>query len=138
MPDNIYGSVEDVLHLTGLRASDFSLEDDPEEEEEGKTADEKLEGMIYKWLVEIKDMIDHIKNRDYHEEGEVPPGIHGIANRVASNMGAVAILRRETPIVKNEDFSISVTDDRVFTSAIRNDLAVYPSKPRFSLKVVHS
>lgn len=134
MSEPHYSSAEEVIRYTGIRPSDLDFEDDIDEETEEviKSADEKLEELVKGWLIQIKDLIDQDRNRDYHEEGEVPKGINHIALRMASNMVAQAVMRRETPIVRVDDFSIQMVEDQVFTNAIRRDLARYPMKPLLS------
>jgi len=128
-----YSTVQEVLTLTGLKPKDLGLE-----------TQQQLDDTITGWLVDIKDFIDTNRNRNYHDEvaqglrAMVPPGIHQIALRAAGNMAAVAILRRETPIVKQEDFTVRLVDDQVFSEAIRHDLATFPPKPRFRMSVVKS
>lgn len=131
MAGSIYSTPEDVIAFTGARPEDFSL----------VSAGELLD-LIRSWLIEVKDLIDQDRNRDYHAEvaegtrTEVPPGIHNIAKRMAANMVALAMLRRETPVVKIDDFSIRMVEDQMLTRAIRQDLARYPAKPRFRMSVV--
>jgi hypothetical protein len=102
----------------------------------------ELEDLVRAWLVEAKDLIDQDRNRDYHQEvaqgvrSQIPPGIHNIAKRIVANMLALAILRRETPVVKIDDFSIRMVEDQILTRAIKQDLARYPAKPRFRMSVV--
>jgi len=140
--NNVYSSPEKVIEYTGVRPQDFGLEDELDGNEEVvKTAEEKLESIIEGWLEQVKDLIDHDRNRDYHEEVEegkrekVPPGIEFIALRMAANMVAQANLRRQTPIVRHDDFSVDMVGDKVFTKAIQRDLARFPYKPNFKLIV---
>ncbi len=140
--NNIYSSPKKVIEYTGVRPQDFGLEDELNENEEVvETAEEKLESIIEGWLEQVKDLIDHDRNRDYHEEVEagkrdkVPPGIEFVALRMAANMVAQANLRRQTPIVRHDDFSVDMVEDKVFTNAIKRDLARFPYKPNFKFIV---
>lgn len=118
-----YSTPERVIQFTGCKPSDFGL----------ATGDE-LADMLTGWLVEVKDLIDADRNRDYHEEpAGVPAGIHHIALRMAANMVAQAMLRRETPVVRVDDFAVRMVEDSVFTNAIKSDLSKYPRK--FDLRV---
>lgn len=131
-----YSSVKDVLEYTGVRPEDLGIKDFVPPDEE-KTADEKLEEFIEARLVEIKNLIDVDRNRDYHSEvdsgrrDEIPPGIHHIALRIMKNLLGQAVVSRSTPIVRVDDFTIKMVEDQVFTKAIREDLRVYLAKPRF-------
>ncbi len=122
MADEFYSTAEAAIKSTGTRKEDF-----------GFTTDQQLTDWIEARLVEIKDMIDRDRNRDYHAEAAaggqpVPPGIHGIALRMMSNHIGHAILRRTTPIIRVDDFSIKMIEDQVFTTAIKKDLKRYPKK----------
>jgi len=133
----MYSTPEKVISYTGVRPQDFYLEDDGE-----KTAEEKLKEMIEGWLLQVKDLIDADRNRDYNKEVDegkrekVPPGIENIALRMAANMVAQAQLRRETPIVRHDDYSVDMVEDKVMTNAIKNDLARFPFK--FDVKLMHT
>jgi hypothetical protein len=126
-----YSTVDEVIQYTGVHPQDLGLE-----------SDEELKKVIEGWLVQIKDIIDQDRNRDYHqevEEGkrtEVPPGIHHIAMRVCANVIAQATFRRESTIVQVDDYQVQMLDDQIFTDAIKKDLARYPKKSRFGMMVI--
>ena len=79
MADLVYSNPQEVITQTGLKPKDLNLE----------TAQE-LEDTVNGWLLGIKDFIDRNRNRDYHQEGTVPYGIHQIALRAAANMAAIS------------------------------------------------
>jgi len=126
-----YSNADEVIQYTGVQPQDLGLE-----------SYEGLNRVIEGWLVQIKDIIDKDRNRDYHqemEEGkrtEVPPGIHHIAMRVCANVVAQATFRRESTIVQVDDYKVQMVDDQVFTDAIKKDLSRYPKKPSFGMMVV--
>jgi len=128
-----YSDPTTVKQYTGVKYTDLSFTDDA-----------SYVTWIEDRLVEVKDLIDQDRNRDYHQEVEagtraiIPPGINNIALRMMSNMLAQAVLRRETPIVKIDDFTIKMVEDQVFTSAIRKDLARYPAVTRFRMMRVNT
>jgi hypothetical protein len=122
MTEEYYSNPEDVINTTGIQAQDL-----------GFPTDDLLKDWIGARLIEIKDMIDRDRNRDFAKEAEeagtdVPPGIHGIALRMMSNHIGNAALRRTTPIIRVDDFTIKGLEDQVFTEAIRKDLRRYPAK----------
>jgi len=128
-----YNTPEEVIQYTGIRPEDLYLQDDIEAVEGSQTAEEKLNALIEQWLTQIKNLINQDRNRDYSAEAEVPPGIRNISLRMAANMVAQAQLRRETPIVKKDDFTISMVEDKIFTPSIKSDLSRFPFKPNFRL-----
>ena len=126
-----YSTPEEVMQYTGIKPQDLGL-----------GIDEELKQVIEGWLIQIKDIIDQDRNRDYHqevEEGkrtEVPPGIHHIAMRVCANVIAQAAFRRESTIVQVDDYKVQMVDDQIFTEPIMRDLSRYPRKPRFGMMVM--
>ncbi|MDI6840438.1 MAG: hypothetical protein QMD71_06305 [bacterium] len=121
-----YSSPEEVMQYTGVKPQDLGLEETEE-------LIEVLEG----WLVQIKDIIDQDRNRNYHQvEGGVPPGINHIAMRVCANVVAQASFRRESTIVQVDDYKVQMVDDNIFTEPIMRDLSRYPRKPRFGMMVM--
>jgi len=126
-----YSSVDDAIKYTGAKRQDF-----------GFNVDKDLKEWLEDRLVEIKSLIDADRCRDYHKEvdaglrEEIPPGIHGIALRMLNNAVGHALLRRTTPIVRVDNFSIRMVEDKVFTSSIKEDLKRFPAKPDFRFMVV--
>jgi len=126
-----YSTADEVIQYTGVHPQDLGLE-----------SDEELKKVIEGWLVQIKDIIDQDRNRNYHQEvedgkrTEVPPGINHIAMRVCANVIAQATFRRESTIVQVDDYQVQMLDDQIFTDAIKKDLARYPKKSRFGMMVI--
>jgi len=137
-----YSSSAEVIEYTGIKPEDLYLKDDPDGTPDGETAQQKLEALIGRWLLQAKSFIDSNRNRDYEQEvqagkrSEVPPGIHNVAMRIVANMIAQAAMRRDTTVVKVDDYSIQITDDKIFTSAIQQDLANFPAKLRLGISRV--
>lgn len=123
-----YSTVNDVLEDTGLGPEDLGFTDDEEGVEDGKTAQEKLEAKIIKWLIEAKAIINEYKKRDFAAEvaagtlASIPVCISSIAKRIAINMSKQAIINRETPIVTRDDYSIQLTNDTIVTRALYDEL----------------
>ena len=123
MAEKIYYSTpEDVISYTGIKPKDLGF---GEEDEDG------LKALIEVWLTQIKSLIDADRNRNYLVEGTVPAGIDNIALRMAANLVAIAVVRRDTPIVRVDDFNIQIVRDEIFTEPIQKDLSRFPAKPRF-------
>jgi hypothetical protein len=116
----VYSSIKEIIDYTGI-----------EPEQIGKETAEELEEVLLGWLVQAKDLIDADRNRNFHKEvqqgvlDDVPPGINNIAMRMASNMVAIAIFRRDTGVVRLNEFEVKMVKDSVFTSDIEKDLSRY-------------
>ena len=123
-----YSTVEDVKQYTGIQPRDLNFDEESD-----------LDTFIEARLIEIKDLIDHDRNRDYSKEvdaGErliVPPGIHHIALRMMANLIGYAVVRRDTPIVRISDFAVQTIDDKIFTPDLKRDLSRYPMKASFRM-----
>lgn len=116
----MYSTAAEVIEYTGVRPEDLSKSDEQE-----------LITLIDGWLEEIKDIIDQDRRRNFlSEAGDDPtavrPMVHNIAKRMAANTVALAVLRRDTPIIQLNDFSVQLVEDKVLTKDIRRDLALIP------------
>lgn len=139
MPEVLfYSSPQKVIDYTGVTPADLGLRDDEESGEGWQSAYEKLFDIIGEWLEEVTDLINQDRNRDYRLEETIPPGIHNIAKRMVANMVAQAVLRRDTPLVKIDDFNVQMVEDKIFTDAIKADLSRYPAKAKFKITRVRS
>lgn len=122
-----YSSPAQVRSYTGARASALGLANNTE-------LDELLEG----WLVQIKSLIDIDRNRDFLVEASgnpdaVPPLVHNVAMRAAANMYGFSQLRRETPVIRVDDYNVRVVPDAVLTEDLKKDLRRIRSKPIFRM-----
>jgi len=128
-----YSSADEVVRATGVQAEDLGFANNYE-----------LKQWLNDRLVEIKSLIDADRNRDYHaevkrgERDQVPPGIEGIALRMAGNLVAHIIARQQTPVIRVDDWQVRVAEDQVFTNAIKKDLQRFPAGRRFRFHVLGS
>lgn len=128
---NTYSSVATVVQTTGIRKEDM-----------GFATDVLMNQWIEARLIEIKDLIDQNRCRDYHKEvadglrEAVPPGIESIALRMMGNLIGFGIMRRTTPIIRVDDFTVKMVEEHIFTRGIRDDLKNYPRKIRIGVMVV--
>ncbi len=114
----MYGNVEQAKELTGMRPVNLGMEDE--------TA---LDDAIMTWLEAATDYIKRSRGRDFEEEeGGVPDGINLIANRIAANIGMMCVVRRQTPVVRVDEFAIRMADPQVLTEDIMHDLSLYGRK----------
>lgn len=107
---NVYGSVADVIGMTGLAKSDF-----------GTSSYVELGRMVFGWLRSATSFINEDRGRTFDDE----PGIDSIATRIASNMAVTAKQRRASGIVKVSEFTVKLIEDEVITDSIIRDLSVF-------------
>jgi len=126
-----YGDEENikrVMKLSGMIPDqDLNLNDDPEDEEDPKTADEKFEELVEDYFIVAKSYIDNDRNRSFDED--TPPGIVNISERIVLNMLGFINQKQSSPIVQADDFNIQLIEDKILTDAIKADLATFDSGP---------
>lgn len=124
MNDELYYSTsEDVIEATGVEPKNFKNIEDEDE----------LIDLVKGWLVEIKDLIDQDRNRNYHTEDKIPKGIHSIARRACMNMVFYALQSQRSPVIRIGDWNVRMVEDRIFTKALLFDLHKFPAKPLFRM-----
>ena len=127
MSCKFYASVAEIKAYTGIEPKDLGLAD---EDQEG------LDAIIKKALIEIKDIIDTYCGRDFSGQDKVPGGIHKIAKEMVSDGISLAMMRRESPIVRVDDFTIKQVQSEILTRQVKEVLAIYRKKPRIKMFVV--
>ncbi len=106
-----YCTADDVITLTGARPEMFRLE---------KNDTTGLENKINEWILQSKDLIDNYCHQKFNEN--TPPAIKNICIRLTSNMVAMATARRDTPLIKVNDWNVKVTSSAIFTQDLKDDL----------------
>lgn len=125
-----YSTPAEVKAYTGVKPEDLGL---------AKGDDAGLIALLTTWLEQIKNLIDTDRNRNYAAEGTVPKGIDNIALRMAANQVSNAMIMRDSPIIRVDEFSIRQVDkDKIMTDAIKADLANYLAKPSFRFMRVNT
>jgi len=122
-----YSNVSEVKAYTGIEPKDLGLADDDQA---------GLDAIIKKALIEIKDIIDTYCRRDFSGEHKVPGGIHKIAKEMASDGISLAMMRRDSPIVRVDDFTIKQVQAEILTRPVKEVLAIYRKKPSIKMVVV--
>lgn len=114
-------TVEDVKIFTGIKPQQLRLE---------KTDDSKLDEILGKWIEQCSDLIINYCHNQF--EKEVPPAVENACLRVTANMIALYVARKDTPVVKVNDWSVQIIKSDIFTEDIKEDLD--PFKIDFSNK----
>ena len=108
-------SVDKIINFTGVKPKHLNLEKDD---------DDKLEEIISDWILQSQDLINMYTNRNYTDDS-VRPAIQNICTRLTANMVTLAIQRRDSPIVKVNDWTINNVPSDIFTDDLKNDLKPY-------------
>ncbi len=105
-------SVDDVINFHGLKPKHLNLERDDTE---------KLDEIVSDWILQSEDLINMYTNRNYTDE-TVKPAVKNICLRLTSNMVSLAIQKRDSPIIKVNDWTIQNVSSDIFTDELKNDL----------------
>lgn len=100
-----YGSVDNVIRISGVKPKDIGLATEIE-----------LEATIELWLMQASDLIEAYNNQSYSYD--TPQLACTITELIVSNMITKAIVNREGRIVKVSDFSSKINDVKLFTSDV--------------------
>lgn len=117
-----YSSPEQVIAYTGIQPSDLFL-----------NTEEELKDLIEQWLVEATDYIHYYQKINYFEEFEagkiksIPKAVNNIAMRIVANMIALAKIRRDTSVIRVNDYYTKMVEDDVLTEKIKADLKILPN-----------
>lgn len=116
----MYCSIEDVTNLTGVKSKQwFKNSDNPEEE---------LQKLLEDWITLASDAIDKYCNRQFPSLSETttPPGTVRLAcSLMVSNLMAFAQTRRDTPIIKHNDWNVDFLKVEFMDDNIREMLEEY-------------
>lgn len=105
--------MKEVRQLTGLKPSQLHL---PKEEGE-----EKLEEILNNWIAQAEDLINNYCNNPKIVENP-PSSVCNVCLRLVSNMVAFAIARRDTPVIKVDDWNIQMLSSEIFSHDLKEDL----------------
>lgn len=105
-------SVNDLINFHGLKPQHLNLE---------KTDVSGLNDILTDWIIQSQDLINNYTNRNY-TDSIVPPSVKNICLRLTSNMVSLAIQKRDSPIIKVNDWSIQNVSSDIFTDDLKDDL----------------
>lgn len=114
----MYGTVMGVVDLTGVKPAQL-----------GKATDAELEVLLSRWLGQAQSMINTHLDRDFEAEvaagqlAAIPDLVHSSAERIVANMVVLGIQRRLSRVVDEDEISVQLSSDAVFTKPIKDDLA---------------
>ena len=113
-PD-LWISVNNVIAFHGLKPQHLNI---------AKTdtdADTKLSAIITDWIIQAQDLINVYTNRNY-TSSTARPAVKNVCLRLTSNMVSLAIQKRDSPIIKVNDWTIQNVPSDIFTDELKDDL----------------
>mgnify|MGYP001174102048 CR=1 FL=1 len=104
---------EDLLKIfTGVSKETFELE-----------TDEELDNLLTEFIGMAKSLIEDYCNRDF---GDDPPrAVKNVCLRLAANIVVQAVARQDTDLTRSGEYSTKITDSKVFTQDLKDDLRPY-------------
>ncbi len=103
--------VDEVIAFHGLKPKHLGFDKDD---------DTKLNEILTKWISQSEDLIKTYTNNNFTTE--VPDAVKNICLRLTSNMVTLAIQKRDSPIIKVNDWTIKSISSEIFTDDLKQDL----------------
>lgn len=106
-----YCTPSEVKTLTGIKPQHLRLE---------KEDDAGLTTILTGWIGQCKSLIDSHCHTNFDDS--TPLAVSNVCLRMAANMVAFAQARKDTPLVKVNDWKIQITSSEIFTQDLKDDL----------------
>ncbi len=108
-------SVENVTDFTGLKPQHLKLD---------KTDTNRLEEIVTEWIQQSESLIQEYTHnyKDLEDDDEVPDAVKNVCLRLTSNMVALSVARRDTPITQPNDWTVTILSSEIFSDDLKDDL----------------
>ena len=110
--EDLWITTNSIINFHGLKPKQFNLD---------KTDETGLHNMLCDWIRQCQSLIETYTHRTY-EDSTVSPAVQNSLLRLVSNMCTLAIQRRDTPIIKVNDWNIQTVPSDIFTDDLKEDL----------------
>ena len=101
-----------VINFQSLKPQQFGLQ---------KTDTTSLNALLSDWILQCEDIINTYCHREY-TASTVPPAVQNVLIRLVSNMVTLSIQRRDSPIIKVNDWTIQTLSSDIFSDDLKDDL----------------
>ena len=108
-------TVNNVTDFTGLKPQHLKLD---------KTDTTKLNEIVEDWILQSQDLIKSYTHNNFTDE-TVPDAVRNVCLRLTSNMVALAMARRDTPITQPNDWTVTILSSEIFSDDLKDDLDAY-------------
>jgi len=118
-----YCTVDDVIKMAGVKPGKMG--------KQYKEDEEKFNKLIGDWIAQAESLINGYCRRNWYDkvdeyaniiEVTVPDAVRNVTIRLVSNMIAFNYARKENPIKKVNDFSMTIFSSEIFTDDLKEDL----------------
>ena len=106
-------TVDEVKTFHGLKPINLNFKEDPT----------SFEDTITEWILQSQSLIiEYTNNFRVTPDENIPKAVKNVCLRLVSNMVTMATQRRDTPIIKVNDWTIQPTPSDIFTEDLKEDL----------------
>ena len=122
-----YCTYQDVINMSGVNAKKL-----------GFTKESDFYALLEEWITQAESFINSYCKRNWNPiiDGEtitevtVPPAVKNVCIRLTSNIIAFNYKRRDNPVKKVNDYSVTVFESDVFTDDLKDDLKPFIKPPK--------
>jgi len=109
---DLWITTTNIINFQSLKPSQFGLQ---------KTDTTGLNNLLSDWIVQCQDLINTYTHREYTST-TVPPAVQNVLLRLVSNMVTLSIQRRDSPIIKVNDWNVQTLSSDIFSDDLKDDL----------------
>lgn len=106
--------VDEVIDFHGVKPINLGFDKDDTE---------ALCEVITKWISQSESLIKSYTNNNFTDT--IPEAVKNVCLRLTSNMITLAVQRRDSPIIKVNDWQIRTVSSEIFTDDLKKDLAPF-------------
>ena len=129
-----YCTVDDVKKMSGVKREKLGSQ--------FKDDEEAFNALIEEWISQAEGLINSYCKRNWYpiinEDGTetevtVPKAVKNVCIRLTANIIAFRYSRKENPIKKVNDYSMTIFSSEVFTDDLKQDLKPFKKSSRISV-----
>ena len=107
MTNNMYCTIDEVKRITGIKPKHFKIENDTE-----------LDTIIETWIIQSMSIIDEYCQQSFTTEN-IPGGVSIACVQIVANIITNAESRKNSPLVKVNDWTVTTVPTEIFTKPIK-------------------
>ena len=129
-----YCTVDDVEKMSGVKPGKLGSK--------YKDDEAAFQSLIEDWISQAESLINSYCKRNWYdkadEQGEIipvaiPHAVRNVCIRLVSNMIAFSYARKDNPIKKVNDYSMTIFSSEIFTDDLKEDLKPFKKSSRISV-----
>lgn len=109
---DLWITTTNVINFQSLKPQQFGLQ---------KTDNTGLTNLLTTWITQCQDLINTYTHRQY-TSSTAPLAVQNVLLRLVSNMVTLSIQRRDSPIIKVNDWNVQTLSSDIFSDDLKEDL----------------